>query len=92
MEGYPDSEVEYEIVEDEEEHEKLSGLAFESEVVDPIPEQADADALEPIDVDDAEEQDLEPETELEAMTSEEEPEQPKSSSESLSSNPADWEP
>ncbi|KAI6678502.1 hypothetical protein NL676_039298 [Syzygium grande] len=90
MEGDPDSEVKYEIVEDKEEHEELGGLAFESEVVDPVPEQADADALEPMDVNDAEEQDMEPKTESEAMTSEEEPEQPKSSSESSSSDP-DWE-
>ncbi|KAI6703093.1 hypothetical protein NL676_012229 [Syzygium grande] len=38
MEGNLDSEVEYEIVEDEEQHEELGGLAFEPEVVDPVPE------------------------------------------------------
>ncbi|KAI6680184.1 hypothetical protein NL676_034065 [Syzygium grande] len=35
MEGDPDSGMEYEIVEDEEEHEELGGLAFEPEIVDP---------------------------------------------------------
>ncbi|KAI6700065.1 hypothetical protein NL676_014389 [Syzygium grande] len=39
MEGNPNSKVEYEIVEEEEEHEELGGLAFESEVVDPALEQ-----------------------------------------------------
>ncbi|KAI6696828.1 hypothetical protein NL676_016947 [Syzygium grande] len=51
MEGGPDSEVEYEVMEDEEEHEEFGGLAFEPEIVDPIPEQADAQAPEPMDVD-----------------------------------------
>ncbi|KAI6676487.1 hypothetical protein NL676_037283 [Syzygium grande] len=91
MESDPDSEVEYEIVKDEEEHEELGGLAFEPEVVDPVLEQADAGAPEPMDVDDTEEQDMEPEIELEAMASEKEPEQLESSFESSSSNP-DWEP
>ncbi|KAI6706405.1 hypothetical protein NL676_009367 [Syzygium grande] len=74
MEGDPDSEVEYKIVEDEEEHEELGELAFEPEVVDPVPEQADADALEPMDINEYEEQDPEPETESEAMSSEEDQE------------------
>ncbi|KAI6680524.1 hypothetical protein NL676_034405 [Syzygium grande] len=42
MEDSLDYDVEYEIVDDEGEHEELGGLAFEPEVVDPIPEQADA--------------------------------------------------
>ncbi|KAI6706044.1 hypothetical protein NL676_009006 [Syzygium grande] len=82
-----DSDVEYEIADDEEEHEELGGLAFEPEVVDPIPEQADAEAPETMDIDEHVQQDLEPETESEAMSSEEEPEQPESSSESSSSDP-----
>ncbi|KAI6670939.1 hypothetical protein NL676_005824 [Syzygium grande] len=49
MEDSLDSGVEYEIVDDEEEHEELGGLAFEPEIVDPIPEQADAEAPEPMD-------------------------------------------
>ncbi|KAI6677871.1 hypothetical protein NL676_038667 [Syzygium grande] len=40
MEDSLDSGVEYEIVDDEEEHEELGGLAFEPEIVDPIPEQS----------------------------------------------------
>ncbi|KAI6688790.1 hypothetical protein NL676_025618, partial [Syzygium grande] len=55
MEGNPNSEVEYKIVEDEEEHEELGGLAFEPEVVDPVPEQAAAEAHDPMDIDKAEE-------------------------------------
>ncbi|KAI6698039.1 hypothetical protein NL676_018158 [Syzygium grande] len=89
MEGNPDSEVEYEIVGDEEEHEELGGLAFELEVVNPVLEQADADAPEPMDVDDTEEQDMETETESEAMSFEENQEEPESSSESSGSDP-DW--
>ena len=38
MEDSPNSDVEYEIVEEEEEHEELGGLAYELEVVDPVPE------------------------------------------------------
>ncbi|XP_056159960.1 uncharacterized protein LOC130135278 [Syzygium oleosum] len=56
MESNQDSEVEYEIVEDEEEHEELGGVAFEPEVVDPIPEQVYAEAPEPMDIAEAEEQ------------------------------------
>ncbi|KAI6673508.1 hypothetical protein NL676_001414 [Syzygium grande] len=89
MEGNPDSEVEYEIVEEEVEHEELGGLAFEPEVVDPAPEQADAEAPEPMDIDEYEEQDLELETESEAMSFEEDQEQFESSSESSGSDP-DW--
>ena len=55
MEDNQDSEIEYEIVEDEEEHEELGGVAFELEVVDPILEQADAEAPEPMDIVEAEE-------------------------------------
>ncbi|KAI6702952.1 hypothetical protein NL676_012088 [Syzygium grande] len=87
MEGNLDSEVEYEIVEEEEEHEELGGLAFEPEVVDLAPEQADAQAPEPMDIDEYEEQDPEPETESEAMSSEEDQEQPRALLESPSSNP-----
>ncbi|KAI6699938.1 hypothetical protein NL676_014262 [Syzygium grande] len=70
MESNQDSEVECEIVEDEKEHEELSGLAFEPEVVDPIPEQADAENPEPMDIAEVEEQDPEPETNSEAVSSE----------------------
>ncbi|KAI6695420.1 hypothetical protein NL676_023130 [Syzygium grande] len=83
--------VEYEIVDDEEEHEELGGLAFEPEIVDPIPEQADAEAPEPMDVDEHVQHDPEPETESEAMSSDEELEQSESSSEPSSSDP-NWEP
>ncbi|KAI6668837.1 hypothetical protein NL676_007059 [Syzygium grande] len=92
MEGDPNSKVEYEIVEDEEEHEELGGLAFEPEVVDPVPEQVNPDAPEPMDIDEhEEEQDPEPETESEDMSSEEDQEQAESSAESLGSDP-DWVP
>ena len=40
--NFQDSDVECEIVEDEVEHEELGGVVFELEIVDPIPEQADA--------------------------------------------------
>ncbi|KAI6678505.1 hypothetical protein NL676_039301 [Syzygium grande] len=73
MEDSLGSDIEYEIVDDEEEHEELGGLAFEPEVVDPIPEQVDAKAPEPMDIDEHVQQDPEPETESEAMSSEEEP-------------------
>ncbi|KAI6694014.1 hypothetical protein NL676_021724 [Syzygium grande] len=89
MESNPDSEVEYEIVEDDEEHEELGGLAFKPEVVDPVPEQAVAEVPEPMDIDEDEEQDPELEIESETMSTEEEPEQSESSSESLGSDP-DW--
>ncbi|KAI6707281.1 hypothetical protein NL676_010243 [Syzygium grande] len=60
MEGNPDSEVEYEIVKDEEEHEELGELAFEPEVVDPVLEQAVAEIPKPKDIDEDEKQDTEP--------------------------------
>ena len=56
MEDNQDSEVEYEIVDDEEEHKELGGIAFEPEVVDPIPEQAGVEAPEPMDLAKAEDQ------------------------------------
>ncbi|KAI6704067.1 hypothetical protein NL676_013203 [Syzygium grande] len=87
MEGNPYPKVEYEIVQEEIEHEELGGLAFEPEVVDPAPEQADAEAPEPIDIDEYEEQDPEPETESEAMSSEEDQEWLECSSESSGSDP-----
>ncbi|KAI6670211.1 hypothetical protein NL676_005096 [Syzygium grande] len=75
MDGDPDSEVEYEVMEDEEEHEEFGGVAFEPAVVDLAPEQADAEAPEPMDLDGYEEQDPELETESEAMSSEDDQEQ-----------------
>ncbi|KAI6701129.1 hypothetical protein NL676_015453 [Syzygium grande] len=91
MEGDPDPGMEYEIVEDEEEHEELGGLAFEPEIVDPVPEQADPDAPEPMDIDEYEEQDPDPETDSEAMSSEGDQESSESSLESSGSDP-DWVP
>ncbi|KAI6691708.1 hypothetical protein NL676_019418 [Syzygium grande] len=60
MEDSLDSGVEYEIVDDEEEHEELGGLAFEPEIVDPIPSKVDAEAPEPMDVDEHVQHDLQP--------------------------------
>ncbi|KAI6707669.1 hypothetical protein NL676_010631 [Syzygium grande] len=91
MEGDPDSDVEYEIVDDEVEHEELGGVDFEPEIVDPVSEQVDAGAPEPMVIDEDEEQDSTPETKSEAMRSSEESEPSKSSSESLGSDP-DWVP
>ncbi|KAI6705703.1 hypothetical protein NL676_008665 [Syzygium grande] len=86
-----DSDTGHEFAEDDEEHEELGGIDFELEMVDPVPEEADAEALEPMDIDEDEEQDPEPKTESEAMSSEEESEQSKSSSKLSSSDP-DWVP
>ncbi|KAI6693626.1 hypothetical protein NL676_021336 [Syzygium grande] len=69
MEGNQDLEVEYEIVENEEEHEELGGVAFELEIVNPVPEQANAEAPASMDTDEDEEQDPEPGIESEAMSS-----------------------
>ncbi|KAI6688837.1 hypothetical protein NL676_025665 [Syzygium grande] len=91
MEGNPVSEVEYEIVADEEEHEELGGVDFKTEIVYSIPEHANAKVSEPMDINKDEEQHLEPKTKSEAVSLEEEPEQSESSSESSSSNP-DWVP
>ncbi|KAI6677425.1 hypothetical protein NL676_038221 [Syzygium grande] len=91
MYGNPDSKVEYEIMEEEEEHKELGGLAFELEVVDPAPEQVDTAALELMDIDEYKGQDPELETESEAMSSEENQEQFESSSGSSGSDP-DWVP
>ncbi|KAI6682324.1 hypothetical protein NL676_036205 [Syzygium grande] len=76
-----------EIVEDEEEHEELGGLAFEPEIVDLVPEQVVAETPEPMDINEDEEQDPEPETESEATSTKEEPKQSESSSESSGSDP-----
>ncbi|KAI6697959.1 hypothetical protein NL676_018078 [Syzygium grande] len=74
MEGNTNSEVEYEIVKDKEEHEELGGAAFEPKIVDLVLVQVDAEAPKSMDIDEAEEQDPEPEFGSEAMSSEEEPE------------------
>ncbi|KAI6705704.1 hypothetical protein NL676_008666 [Syzygium grande] len=86
-----DSDAGHEFVEDDEEHEELGGIDFEPEIVNPVPEQADAEAPKSMDIDEDKEQDPEPETELEAISSEEEPVQSESSSELSSSDP-DWVP
>ncbi|KAI6705981.1 hypothetical protein NL676_008943 [Syzygium grande] len=69
-----DSDTRDEILEVKEEHKELGGLAFEPKVVDLVLEQADVEAFEPMDIDEDEEQDPEPKTQLEAMSFEEEPE------------------
>ncbi|KAI6705982.1 hypothetical protein NL676_008944 [Syzygium grande] len=50
-----DSDTGDEILEVKEVHEELGGLAFEPEVVDPVPEQADVEAPESMDIDEDEE-------------------------------------
>ncbi|KAI6671397.1 hypothetical protein NL676_006282 [Syzygium grande] len=91
MEGGPDSEVEYEVMEDEEEHEEFGGIAFEPEIVDPKTKWGSGrQAPEPMD-DGYDEWIPEPESESEAMSSEEDREPPESSSESSGSDP-DWVP
>ena len=55
MEDHQDVEAGYDLMEDQEEQGELGGLAFEPEVVDPPPEQADTEVPEPMDADEHQE-------------------------------------